>query len=57
MQLEALQHVRVGVSRHHKELVEEDARMEKKLKTMIRVSERNTQAYFAGGNKKDKHNE
>ena len=48
LQLEAYQHARVGASRHHKELVEEDARMEKKLKNMSRASGRNTQAYFAG---------
>jgi len=37
-QLEALQHVREGATLHHKELTEEDACREKKLKTMIRAS-------------------
>ena len=48
LQLEALQQVREGATRHHKELVEEDLRLDKKLKTMIRAGGRNTQAYFAG---------
>ena len=54
-QLEALQHVREGATLHHKELTEEDTRMEKKLKTMIRASGRNTQSYFSGGDGGNHH--
>ena len=57
LQLEALQQVRSGASRHHKELVEEDLRLDKKLRTMMRASGRNNQAHFAGGNEGSRSDE
>ena len=52
-QLEALQIVRAGATRSHRELADEDERMEKKLKVMMRATGRNGQNYFAGGESED----
>jgi len=47
-QLEALQIVREGTTFQYKKLAEEDERIDKKLKLMIKASGRNTHSYFAG---------
>ena len=52
-QLEALQIVRAGATRSHRELADEDERMEKKLKVMMRATGRNGQNYYAGGGSED----
>ena len=44
-----MQIVREGVTAQHKELVEEDDRIYKKLKKMIKASGRNVGNYFTGG--------